>query len=807
MATTDAHGARGVQIGDHNTQHNYFAGRREIRWPHLVGSLPPLADCHQVRPLDHALLADGDDGPPAGRCHVLVGPGGVGKTQIAAHLARRLRENRQLDLLIWVSATSRERIVGAFAQAASEITGIEDPRPERSAVRLLAWLDDTDKSWLVVLDDLTDPDDLTGWWPPGTGRTGTTVITTRRRDASLTAGRHVVDVDLFTATQSIDYLRAKLGDSRRSGEDPEDLQALAADLGHLPLAMAQAVAYLIDRRITCAEYRTRFATRQLADLAPMSLPDQHRAIIAGTWQLSIAAAEELTDYVGRPLLEIAARLDPDGIPAELFGTAEITRFCCAYATVRTGPERNSWTARYALNPARVTTINHLYTAHGGVRAVTADETRDALRVLHQLSLMSVDETTGTVRMHALIQRAVRETSRPADGPGIVRIAADGLIAVWPDLERDIGTTRMMRSNTTALRRHPGDGLLFPSTHPVLTYAAHSLGRAGLVGAAVTAFEELLEDLSRFVTTRRHLRFRFRFRPASKHPDLLTARYNLAYWHGRAGDPDKAVVAYDHLLPDFRRCFGRRHHATLSLRHNLAGFRGEAGNPAGAAAAYSELADDRRAVLGPEHPDTLLTRAQLAYWQDRAGDSAGAADAYRSLLADDTRVHGADHPMTLKVRGNLANQHGLAGDPQAALRALGALLDDQLRILGADHCDTLNTRALIAGWRGTGGEPADAITLLERLLEDRMRVQDPYHPDILDTRAQLAEWHGRSGAVSQAVTMLEQLLEDQTRIRGPWHPDTRDTRDDLTRWQEEAARTATVARNFRRLRAAKRRRGE
>jgi hypothetical protein len=805
MATTEAQDARGVQIGDHNSQHNYFAGRREIRWPHLVGSLPPLADCHQVRPLDHALLADGDDGQPTGPCHVLIGSGGVGKTQIAVHLSRRLRQSRQVDLLIWVNATSRDRVLGTYAQAAAEITGVEDPSPEQGAVRLLAWLDDTDKTWLVVLDDLTDPDDLSGLWPPDNGRTGKTVITTRRRDASLTAGRHVVDVDLFTVTQSIDYLRAKLGSTRTLAEEPEDLRGLAADLGYLPLAMAQAAAYMIDRKITCAEYRSRFATRQLADLTPMSLPDQHRAIVATTWQLSIAAAEELTDYVGRPLLELAARLDPDGVPTELFGTVEVTRFCCAYATVRTGAMSNSWIARYALNPARVKTINDLYTAHGGVRAVRADETRDALRVLHQLSLVSVDETSGTLRMHALIQRAVRESSRPADGPGIVRIAADGLVAVWPDLERDIGTARMMRSNTAALRRHPGDGLFYPRAHPVLTHAAHSVGQVGLVRAAVAAFEELVEDLSRIFTTRRHLRFRFR--PASKHPDLLTVRHNLAYWHGRAGEPDKAIVAYEHLLPDFRRCFGRRHHSTLSLRHNLAGFRGEAGDPAGAAAAYADLADDRRKVLGPEHPDTLLTRAQLAYWQGQAGDPAGAANAYRSLLADDIKVRGADHPMTLKVRANLAHYRGLAGDPEAALRALGPLLRDQLRILGADHGDTLNTRNLIAGLRGTCGDLSGAITLLEQLLADRMRIQDPHHPDILDTRGHLAEWYGRSGDVSQAVAILEQLLEDQTQIRGPWHPDTRDTRDDLTRWRKEAAAMAVVALNFRRLRAAKRRRSE
>jgi len=60
--------------------------------------------------------------------------------------------------------------------------------------------------------------------------------------------------------------------------------------------------------------------------------------------------------------------------------------------------------------------------------------------------------------------------------------------------------------------------------------------------------------------------------------------------------------------------GADHPDTLSARHNVAYWRGAAGDPAGAVAAFQELLADRLRVLGADHPDTLITRRNLAYWR-------------------------------------------------------------------------------------------------------------------------------------------------------------------------------------------------
>lgn len=136
------------------------------------------------------------------------------------------------------------------------------------------------------------PADASGWWPPDNPN-GRTIATTRRRDAVLhTDGRALVTVDLFTAGESIGYLTRAIGERTPR----TDVELLAEDLGHLPIAVAQAAAFIRDRGLDCAIYRQRLTDRKhrLTDLLPHddALPDDHRTTVVATWSLSIEAAND-----------------------------------------------------------------------------------------------------------------------------------------------------------------------------------------------------------------------------------------------------------------------------------------------------------------------------------------------------------------------------------------------------------------------------------------------------------------------------------------------------------------------------------
>ncbi|MEU0886096.1 tetratricopeptide repeat protein [Lentzea sp. NPDC005914] len=639
--------------------------------------------------------AASDRAASGGAAKVLSGLGGVGKTQVAVRYAEQQWAKRALDLLVWVTATSKDAILTGYAETACQVLGVDEASPQRAAERLLAWLAATDKSWLIALDDLQDPGDVSGLWPPTTG-SGQVLITTRRRDAALTRlARAVVDVDVFTPEESLAYLHDALTDHPHL---KQGAAALAADLGHLPLALAHVVAYLIDRDLTCQDYRARLADRRrtLTDVFPAhgELPDDYRRTVAATWSLSIELANGLAPRgVARPLLAIASLLDPNGFPIDVFTRHPI--------------------------------LDHVTSELG--RPIETDDLRDALRCLHRLSLVTVDraQPERAVRVHALVQRATRETLTDAALAGVARTAADALVDLWPTTESNIRLAQVLRSNTDALHANAGRHLWAPRGHSVLFRSGQSLGDSGLAADTVVYHQDL------FIAADRYL--------GSDHQDTLAARREIARWRGEAGDLVGAAAAFPSLLADVVRCLGVDHPDTLNTRGHLGYWRRKAGDLAGAMSAYEELLVDNLRVLGPDHADTLSVRANLAQWQGEAGDPAGAAAAITVLLADFLRVVGPDDIATLWSRGNLAHWQGVAGDPVGARDSFELLLADHLRALGPNHPHTLRTRRRLAHWCGKAGDPVSAAAAYEELLADYLQILGPHYPDTISTQSDLAYW--------------------------------------------------------------------
>jgi hypothetical protein len=113
-----------VQIGEHNTQINYFyAESSSVVWPLQVGAVPLLADCFQQRQARSDRLDEVvDGGGTAVVTQVLSGLGGIGKTQLAAACARRVWCEDGVELLVWATARNRAAIQTIYAQAATEIS-------------------------------------------------------------------------------------------------------------------------------------------------------------------------------------------------------------------------------------------------------------------------------------------------------------------------------------------------------------------------------------------------------------------------------------------------------------------------------------------------------------------------------------------------------------------------------------------------------------------------------------------------------------------------------------------------------------
>jgi hypothetical protein len=66
-----------------------------------------------------------------------------------------------VDLVVWMPATNRDAILTGYAQAAAQLGHELAGDTEAAARWFLTWLQaETERSWLIVLDDLADPADL-----------------------------------------------------------------------------------------------------------------------------------------------------------------------------------------------------------------------------------------------------------------------------------------------------------------------------------------------------------------------------------------------------------------------------------------------------------------------------------------------------------------------------------------------------------------------------------------------------------------------------------------------------------------------
>ncbi|MFE3122952.1 tetratricopeptide repeat protein [Streptomyces hydrogenans] len=735
-------------------------------WPHQVGVIPSRARSLQHRTEADRLRAAVEGGGTAVLCQVLTGMGGVGKTQLAAEYARAAWDDGGLDVLVWVNASSPSPMISGYAQAGVELCGADPEDPEQAARKFLAWLapkaGQRPCRWLIVLDDVTDPNDLVvhpeepgtrfSLWPPASPD-GRALLTTRRRDAALFGeGRCRIEVGLFTPAESLAYLTASLA-ARDRAEPSDQLTALAHDLGHLPLALAQVAAYLIDSGETAATYRDLLADRatRLTDIAPDALPDEQPAALAAAWSLSIDRADTLRpNGLAYPMLHLAAFLDGNGIPQDVLISEPARTHLAAHRTTR---------GSQAPEPAPVS---------------PADAVR-ALRALDRLSLIDHTPTTPhqAVRVHQLIQRTTRDTLTPHQYDHIARTAADALMAAWPTAERDTDLAQALRTNTSALTRHAEDALYTPDVHSVLHRLGRSLGESGQLGATIDHFHYLKNSVAS--------------RLGPDHYSTLIARSNLASWQGETGDAAGAVRDFVELVEAMTGAVGPDGHSTLIFRSNLAGWQGRAGDPAGAARDFVELVEAMTRVLGPDHPDTLVARSNLASWLGEAGDVVGAAQACADLLADRMRVLGADHPDTLAAQNDLAVLRRLAGDVAGTTQAFADLVESTTRVLGPDHPSTLLARNNFASWLGEAGDAAGAAQAFADLVESTTRVLGPDHPDTLTARNNLAGWRGQAGDMAGAATAAEELLKDMTRVLAEDHPYVRIVQYNLKRWREKAKR--------------------
>src|SRR4051794_6342553 len=263
------------------------------RNPHFTGRAGLLEQLHQGLGSGEGTLV----------VQALHGLGGVGKTQLAIEYAHRFAAD--YDLIWWIDAEQPVLIPDQLARLAARLDLPAGPTVADTVERLLAELRDRDR-WLLIFDNAQRPGDIADYRPGGTGHL---LITSRSPGWGALGGR--LEVDVLTRTETVALLRARIP---ALGEELAD--KLAAELGDLPLAAAQAAGYLEQTDLPPGDYLRRFRERRATLLARGDVLG-YAGRIDTTWALSL---ERLSgeDPAAVRLLELAAFLAPEPILLTLF---------------------------------------------------------------------------------------------------------------------------------------------------------------------------------------------------------------------------------------------------------------------------------------------------------------------------------------------------------------------------------------------------------------------------------------------------------------------------------------------------------
>ncbi|MFD1939314.1 tetratricopeptide repeat protein [Nonomuraea mangrovi] len=684
----------------------------------------------------------------------VTGTPGVGKTLLAASYAWACQRARW-PLVAWIAAETTDQIITGLAGLADRL-GLRQPNDDAAtaARRARAHLAASTQPGLLVFDNAVSVAQVRDW-SPATGAIRV-VITSRHRSFGLAYPS--VEVETFTPTQAVTFLA-----ERTSLDDPERATKLAVELGYLPLALSQAAAVIARHRLDYTVYMELLHNFPLERYLPRSDHDPYPASTAQTILLSVTQAEASHPSASFLLTTLAA-LAPSGVPrAVLYGTSTPTL-----------ADREQWDAMLA-------------------------EIADT-------SLITFSEDGGTVLMHRLTQRVIRERAHfqgdlPAVldnaiallyrfGEGLPDEAAQGTRPAVEVLAEQTAAMHTIASGTDAyphnlllLRTLCGQYLtdladldraisllkatlidserLLGHTHPDTlarrSHLANAYQTAGQLTEAIRLHETTLADSEHVL--------------GATHPDTQNNRNNLAYTYEAAGHLDEAIRLHEMTLAEYERIAGPEHPSTLTSRSNLARAYHAVGRLAEAIRLHETTLSKRESILGSTHPHTLASRYNLARSYESAGRLDEAILLYETTLTEFERILGADHPYTLASRQNLANAYQAVGRWDEGIQLHEAALTKYEQVLGADHLHTVDSRHNLAHAYHAAGRLHEAIPLYEATLAARERLLDPGHPDTLVNRNNLAGAYQEAGQLGEAIKLHEATLTERSRFLGPDHPDT------------------------------------
>ncbi|KAF3250349.1 hypothetical protein TWF192_005369 [Orbilia oligospora] len=652
----------------------------------------------------------------------LVGPGGIGKTQIAIEYIHRTQTI--YSAIFWISAVDENSIHNSLVdimtqivenqvtimsqdsdpdyrklgrrlgiQAAIDGEGNIDDRPihaKKIRTAFLNWLGlpGNDK-WLLIYDNADDLEresfKLKDFFPkPGRG----TIIITSRRPEFKRSPYKQIEVDGLDEQDAISLLVSYA--SLESQDNDVVLRTLVELLGYMPLAISLAGSFISQTRVNVSEYISYYQMNFTAaqSVKPRFNWDYREDTISNTWEISFAAIRD-EDECAAFLLLTLSYLNPKQLAHSLWRSDDSN----------TEPELKvklliSLLASYSMVKI---TDSEFFTMHPVIHSWAREHSRE-------------EERFEVIREAlTIIGRAIKRGSVTREGSS------------WDGKEE-----ARVFSHVEHLRLH---------LQPVLSsFLQHEEKKSG---GGFLDLVDIIQELGKFTDMR------------GKHQEAL-------YW-------------YDHALALQKRLLDEDNPATLHTIHNIGCVFYSMGKYEMALANYQHALSGYQAVLGKYDPATLNVTQHIAAVYESQGSYSKALDLNQLVLAGFEMAFGSNSVPTMKIVNNMAVVFDSLGQYDEAIERYQKVLVVYKTKLGDNNPNTLGVWHNIGVTLHKMGQSKEALEHLNHALGGYETFFGDDSQYTLDTVNCIASVFQRQGSYNESLRYYHRALEGYTKIFNDAHP--------------------------------------